>query len=228
VQSIGRSTQAGINVDLSLTPRRGMFGSLRYGYAPSRNDADDALTPPPTGTFETEWASARGESRHRFNWNFGGQVGPPKWGLTASMNGRLNSATPYNVTTGRDENGDAIFNDRPAGEERNSRRGAMTTQTDTRLSWMIIGRPINASAPFNAQRGPGGGGPRGPAGPGARQGGAAQRQQGKRLEMFVSAQNVFNRVNYTNFVGVLTSPFYGRATSAQAARRAELGWRFSF
>jgi hypothetical protein len=46
--------------------------------------------------------------------------------------------------------------------------------------------------------------------------------------MYASVQNLFNRVNYTNFVGVLTSPFYGRATSAQAARRAELGWRFSF
>ena len=46
--------------------------------------------------------------------------------------------------------------------------------------------------------------------------------------MYVSVQNLFNRVNYTNFVGVLTSPFYSRATSAQAARRAELGWRFSF
>jgi hypothetical protein len=138
----------------------------------------------------------------------------------------LQSGTPYNVTTGRDENGDALFNDRPDGEKRNSRRGAMTTQTDMRVSWIITGRPINASAgqaPFSAQRGPGGGGPRG--GPGGRPG---QREQGKRLEMYVSAQNLFNRVNYTNFVGVLTSPFYGRATSAQAARRMELGWRFSF
>ncbi len=254
VQSIGQSTQAGINLDLSLTPRRGIFGSVRYGYARSMNDADDALTPPSTGTFETEWGSARGESRHRFNWNIGGQIGPPAWGLNASVSGRLNSGTPYNVTTGRDENADALFNDRPAGGARNSRRGAVTTQTDSRVSWMIIGRPINASVPFSAsasaprelvgsygetspqrlaalsreggQRGPGGGGPRGGAGPAGR--GPGQQNQGKRLEMFVSAQNLFNRVNYSNFVGVLTSPFYGRATSALAARRMELGWRFSF
>jgi hypothetical protein len=142
----------------------------------------------------------------------------------------MNSGTPYNVTTGRDENGDAIFNDRPAGEGRNSRRGDVTAQTDMRVSWMITGRPINASVPFSAQRGPGGGGqgPRGGPGPGGRPGGPGQRDQGKRLEMYLSVQNLFNRVNYTNFVGVLTSPFYGRATSAQAARRAEIGWRFSF
>jgi hypothetical protein len=246
VQSIGRSTQAGFNVDVFLTPRRGIFGNVRYGYSRSLNDADDALTPPATATFITEWASARGESPHRFNWNIGGQVGPAPWGLNASINGRLQSGIPYNVTTGRDDNGDALFNDRPAGEERNSRRGSMTTQTDMRVSWMITGRPISASASAprdlvgsygensperlaalsreGGQRGPGGGGPRG--GPGGR--GPGQQNQGKRLEMYVSVQNLFNRVNYTNFVGVLTSPFYGRATSAQAARRAELGWRFSF
>ena len=34
------------------------------------------------------------------------------------------SATPYNVTTGVDGNGDTVFNDRPLGVERNSERGA--------------------------------------------------------------------------------------------------------
>jgi hypothetical protein len=250
VQSMGRSTEAGVNVNLSLTPRRGMFGNVRYGYSRTMNDADDALTPPATGTFETEWAIARGDSPHRFNWNIGGQIGPPSWGLNGSINGRLNSGSAYNVTTGRDENRDAIFNDRPAGERRNSRRGDMTAQTDLRVSWIISGRPINAQLPFfpsppsvssvssvaagssvssvAAQRGPGGGqGPRGPGGPGRGPGGPG-RDQGKRLEMYLSVQNLLNRVNYSSYVGVLTSPLFGLPTSAQAARRLELGWRFSF
>ena len=33
VQSIGRSTRAGINVDLSFAPRQGMFSNVRYGYS---------------------------------------------------------------------------------------------------------------------------------------------------------------------------------------------------
>ncbi len=233
VQSIGRSTQAGINVDLFLSPRRGMFGNVRYGYSRSLNDADDALTPPPLGTFAPEWASARGESRHRFNWNIGGAIGPIPWGINASLNGRFKSGTPYNVTTGRDENGDALFNDRPADDAAQQRASAIRLrQTDIRVSWMIAGRPIAADRPFSAQRGPGGppaggqgGGPRGGGGPGR---GPGQQNQGKRLEMYVSVQNLFNRVNYGSYVGVLTSPFFGRATSAQAARRMELGWRFSF
>lgn len=232
VQSIGRSTQAGINMDLFFTPRRGMFGNVRYGYSRTMNDADDALTPPATGTFATEWASSRGESRHRFNWNIGGQIGPPSWGLNASVNGRVNSGTPYNVTTGRDDNRDALFNDRPAGERRNSRRGAAIVATDSRISWIIRGRPINAQVPFSAQRGPGGGGgqpgprPGGPGGPGGR--GGPNQNQGKRLEMYLSVQNLFNRVNYSSYVGILNSPLFGQPTSAQAARRMELGWRFSF
>ena len=272
VQSIGRSTQAGFNTDLFFTPRRGMFGNVRYGYSRTLNDADDALTPPATGTFATEWASARGESRHRFNWNIGGQIGPPSWGLNASLNGRFNSGTPYNVTTGRDENRDAIFNDRPADEARNSRRGAAVTSTDMRVSWIIRGRPINASAsapdalrgsfggqaristPASArsgrqasfgeasperrvfqsreggQRGPGGGGGQGPrpGGPDRRGPGGPGQNQGKRLEMYWSVQNLLNRVNYSSYVGVLNSPLFGQPTSAQAARRMELGWRFSF
>ena len=35
--------------------------------------------------------------------------------LGVSVNLRAQSGTPYNVTTGVDDNGDGVFNDRPAG-----------------------------------------------------------------------------------------------------------------
>ena len=216
-QSIGRATRSGANIDFSFSPRPGIFSSVRYGYSRTYNDSEDALTPPPLGTFETEWAPARNDSRHRLNWNVGG---PIVWGVTASINGRLNSGTPYNITTGFDDNGDALFTDRPLGTPRNALRGQLTMQTDVRLSWSLSQFRPNASAAFNAQRGPGGG-PRGPGGPG-------NRGQGRRFEMYLFVQNIFNRVNHTSYVGVLTSPFFGSPTSAQAARRMELGWRFSF
>jgi hypothetical protein len=219
VQSVGRFTRAGVNVDLSIRPGGLIYTNLRYAYSRTLNDANDALTPPPLGTFDTEWGPARGESRHRFNWNVGVPIGPEAWGFNASVNSRFESGEAYNVTTGEDENGDALFNDRPAGERRNSRRGAMTAQTNLRLSWRIASRAVSGDRTLAAQRGPGG--PRGARGPGGGQG-------EKRLEMYLSVQNLFNRVNYGSYVGVLTSPFFGTATSAQAARRMELGWRFSF
>jgi hypothetical protein len=38
----------------------------------------------------------------------------------------------------------------------------------------------------------------------------------------VDAFNVINRVNYSGFVGTLTSPFFGRAIAAQPPRRIQL------
>jgi hypothetical protein len=219
VQSIGRSTRSGFNVDLSFSPRAGMFSNVRYGFSRTFNDADDALTPPASGTFGTEYGPSRGDARHRLNWNFGT---PIIWGVTASLNGRMVTGSPYNITTGFDNNGDAIFNDRPIGVARNTLRGRLTTQSDFRLSWAIPQFRPNAAGVF-AQRGPGGpgGGPRGRGGPG-------NRGPNRRFEMYLFVQNVFNRVNYSSYVGVLTSQYFGRPTSAQAARRVELGWRFSF
>jgi len=225
VQSIGRSMRGGINLDLSYSPRRGMFSSIRYGYGRTQNDADDALTPPPLGTLDTEWGPSRGDSRHRLNWNVGAPV--ERWGMFASINGRLNSGAPYNITTGFDNNGDAVFNDRPFGTPRNSLRGRYTTQTDLRIAWTIPPNRPNGSLDF--QRGPGGGGPQGGPRPGRPGGsGGGQQQPQRRFEMYLFVTNLFNRVNRTSYVGVLTSPYFGRATSAQAARRMELGWRYSF
>jgi hypothetical protein len=227
VQSIGRSTRSGVNLDLSFSPRQGMFSSVRYGYSRTFNDGEDALTPPPNGTFATEWAPSRGDSRHRVNWNVGAPI--TRWGVFASINGRFQSGTPYNLTTGFDDNGDAIFNDRPVGVSRNSLRGAFTTQTDMRISWTIPSQRPNGS--LLAQRGPGPQGPRGPGGPGGgqgRPGGPGARNQGRRLEMYLFVTNLLNRVNRSSYVGVRTSQFFGQSTSAQAARRLELGTRFSF
>jgi hypothetical protein len=213
VQSIGRERRAGVNLNLSYSPRRGIFSSIRYGYTHSMDDADDAFTPPPTGSFLDEWAPTR-EGRHRVNWNVGVPI--ERLGLSASINGRWNSGGFYTMTTGRDDNGDAIFNDRPAGVPRNSLQASATTQTDLRVSWTL---PSMRGGEIDFQRGPGGGG---------RGGGPRGQGAERRFEIYLWASNVFNRVNKTGYVGVLTSPFFMQPTSAQAARRVELGWRFSF
>jgi hypothetical protein len=217
IQSIGRSTRGGFNLDLSYSPRQRMFSSVRYGYSRTQNDGDDAFTPPPFGTFDTEWGPARGDSRHRLNWNVGAPI--ERLGLFLSLNGRLQSGVPYNLTTGGDDNGDAIFNDRPIGVARNSLRGDYTTQTDFRLAWTVpVQGPRGA---VGLQRGPGG-----PRGGGGRPGAGNQPQ--RRIEMYLFVTNLLNRVNRSSYVGVLTSPLFGQPTSAQAARRVEMGLRFNY
>jgi hypothetical protein len=44
----------------------------------------------------------------------------------------------------------------------------------------------------------------------------------------VDGFNVFNHVNYTGYVGNLSSPFFGRAVSAQPPRRLQFSARFAF
>jgi carboxypeptidase family protein len=55
------------------------------------------------------------------------------------------------------------------------------------------------------------------------------REHGTRyLEVRVDAFNALNQVNATNYVGVLTSPFFGRANSSQPARQLQLSMKASF
>ncbi|MBZ5566095.1 MAG: TonB-dependent receptor [Acidobacteriia bacterium] len=44
----------------------------------------------------------------------------------------------------------------------------------------------------------------------------------------LDAFNLFNRVNYQNYVGALSSPFFGQSTGSQPARRIQLGLRLQF
>ncbi len=54
--------------------------------------------------------------------------------------------------------------------------------------------------------------------------------ESSRYNLTVSAQitNIFNRVNFNQYSGVLTSPFFSRPSSAGPARQIELQLRFSF
>jgi len=48
------------------------------------------------------------------------------------------------------------------------------------------------------------------------------------MELFVSADNLFNNVNYGGYSGNQLSRFYLQPTSAQAARRIQIGMGFRF
>jgi hypothetical protein len=136
------------------------------------------------------------------------------------MNMRAQSAAPYNITTGLDENHDGQTNERPAGMRRNSARGNPTSNVDLGLVWE---HAVGRRAPLNGQRGGGGGG-------GGREGGGSNRspESAFRFEIFIRATNALNLVNAQNFSGVMTSPFFGLPTSAAAPRRLVLGMRTFF
>ena len=103
------------------------------------------------------------------------------------------------------------------------------------LVWQhSLGRRPVVSAQRGGGGGGGGGGGRGNGGGGGGNGGrdgGGNNAAGDgllRFEIFARATNVLNLVNPQNFSGVMTSDFFGLATSASAARRLVVGTRFFF
>lgn len=81
-----------------------------YSYAHGNSDAEGLPANP--YDLRAEWGpSSYGDIRHRF---VVGTSLPLVWGVSVSPFVMAQSGAPYNITTGRDTNGDGFTNDRPA------------------------------------------------------------------------------------------------------------------
>ncbi len=58
-------------------------------------------------------------------------------------------------------------------------------------------------------------------------GGGAESKR-YRVEFYISGQNLLNRVNYTGYSFVQTSPFFGAPVAAAQPRRIQMGAQFGF
>jgi hypothetical protein len=223
IQSIGRSQLDSLSVNVNYArPQQRLFLAANYTIGRSRDEADSAFSLPANNyDLAGELGPSLGYPTHRFM-SMANLPLKKRFRLGTSV--RALSALPYNITTGRDDNGDTVSSDRPDGVGRNSGRGRAQIDLGLRLSW---------SAGF-------GGAAAAPAGPQVRifrgdnadplsgMPGGLDGQKRYSVELYAQAYNALNRVNPLNFSGVLTSPFFGQATSAAAARRVEVGTRFSF
>jgi hypothetical protein len=206
-----------------------------YQYANARNHADSPLSLPSNSNHpDADWGPSATDIRHRV---FFMANTPLLYGLRASVQAQYSSAPPYTITTGTDDNGDTVFNDRPAGIGRNSARGASQWNVNLRLNRsfslggllgdgpVMIGAPPPPPQSANMQRGPGGG-----AGEG---GGPVQMMMMDgasryRLDLYVQVFNLFNTTNLNAFIGNQMSPYFGMATSAAPPRRIKIGASISF
>ena len=243
LSSTGRRAQDRLTVGLNMrVPNRRIFGNLMYQYANTRNYADSSLSLPASSTGSRRRLGTVGAGRASSPVR-DGQLSAARSTCAPASTCSSASARPYNITTGSDDNGDTVFNDRPAEVSRNSARGALQFTTDLRLTKSINlggllgggpeGVPMGSAPPpprdggAAMQRGPGGG-PGGGGGDGPQMMIMEGSNSRYRLDLYVSAQNLFNRTNFNNFVGNLASPYFGTATSAMPARRLEIGATVSF
>ncbi len=175
IESTGRRDVDRINVAVNLrAPGRRIMGNVMYQWANARSFADSPLSlPADSNNPDLDWGPSSMDVRHRVFFMFNSPLG---LGVRAGLQAQYSSAAPYTITTGRDDNGDTVFNERPAGVGRNGARGAdqwnVTLRVNRSFSLggvmgggggpIMIGGPTARggapAAPVAAQRGPGGGG----------------------------------------------------------------------
>jgi hypothetical protein len=229
VEATGRirnnQLHAGLNINIPAS-RTMIFAN--YMFVDQRNDADGPFSlPADSYDLTAEWGPAAGLPRHSAS----AIVNVPlpyrfRLGLTTTAR----TGTRYNITTGRDDNGDTVFSDRPAGVGRNSAMGKGAWDVAARLSYAFgfgdRGAGAGGAGPTMIVQRIGGGASAGDLLGGLMGGGAENKRA--RIELCASAQTLLNTVAPIGYSGVMTSRFFGQPTAAMPGRRIDLGMRVGF
>ena len=98
------------NINVRLGTKFSLFGFYSLNFANSNTSGVNSF---PSNSYDValDYGRAAFDIRHRLF--LGGSFSLPK-GIRLSPFMMANSGTPFNITTGQDNNGDSIFNDRPA------------------------------------------------------------------------------------------------------------------
>jgi len=184
---------------MKLNWKRAFF-SANYTWTDSKGNGTGAFALPANGdNLATEWAPTRATHVANASVNITLIAG-----LNVNLNATSRSGSPYNITTGQDNNRDGLFNDRPEGLPRNSAR--------TAARWDLNGR-VGYTWRF------------GPPFPNA----TAAKPLGRRtVNVSLQFQNLLNRSNFVGYSGVRTSPFFMQPTNVANPRRVQLSMKFGF
>jgi hypothetical protein len=223
IASSARSAMDGLTLQSTYNPAgKALFISASYAWSRSMNEADGPTSlPADAGDLAAEWGPSLDDVGHRFTALFSTPVARR---VRLGMSMRLQSGSPYDITTGSDDNRDTISNDRPPGVTRNAARGAAQVDVSVRLGWTIgFGRRAATGAGATAlARSKGDGDAL------AAFGSAVDPTKRYHVELYAQAFNLLNHVNVTTYSGVLTSPIFGQPIAVAPARRVELGARLRF
>jgi len=174
-------------------------GTIQYNLGRAHNDTG-GINVRPANNYDLsgEWSRANFDEFQHFN-----MLGTFKMGswFKVGTSVSLASGRPYTLTTGRDDNLDTVATDRPAGVRRNSLQGPGEATVDLRWSKEFFFRSSK-----NGKK----------------------ADEGPSLVIGLSAFNVLNRVNFTGYVGNLSSSFFGLPVASRPARRLQLNVNFNF
>ena len=198
--------------------RRGLSIASFYNYGRQYDNTDGPFAIPASLNLDDEWGPSAFDRRHNMHLaitsnalrNFSARLG---FGGT--------SATPLTIRTGTDDNGDLVFNDRPAGVGRNSARTRATWNSSANFgySFTLGKKQVTSSGGVQIMGSP--------AGLTVNTTGA-QTMPRYRLNVSVNIQNLLNQPMYTGFSGFMTSRFFLQPTQASGVRRVTLNTNVSF
>lgn len=246
-----RQNQLIANINARLNRRLNLFGYYTWSRANSDTDGAGSF---PANQYDAaaEYGRAGFDVRHRVF--LGGSLLAP-YGLQFSPFITASSGPPFNISTGRDLNGDSIFNDRPAWATDLSRPSVVRTaygvfdsnpaQAQTIIPRNIgdgpgqftvnlrlarsfgFGEKSEAAGGAVQQGGPGGGiGGHGGGHGGWHMPGPATANNLYSVTISVSARNLFNTVNLAPTIGNLSSQAFG--TSVATAGRSSANRSLEF
>jgi hypothetical protein len=192
---------------------------LLYIVGRVRNNTEGAFVPPSTGNLADDWGPANNDIRQRMNFSVNTTA---LKNFTVNFNVNAIAAPPYAMRTGFDNNGDLIYNDRPAGVGRNTLRGRgqRTLNMFVNYSLAVGRRPEGPSGGVVVTR-------RGEEGLMNVQMSAPDDAR-YHINFTVQALNLMNHANYTGYIGTLTSSFFGRPTTVNNMRKIEFLMNFQF
>ena len=218
-ESSGRSRSNSLTVSLQTTLRNRLNLLGQYIFSKSMDDTSGfASLPANNYDLGSEYGRADYDRRHRFN-----LIGTYRfhWGFRAGTVVNLNSGIPFNITTGLLNNGDLVPTARPPGVGRNTGNGPGYATVDLHFAKRFVFRSEGPSNALPAVRAP----------RLARLADAgAESSEGRvsQLEFAIDAFNAFNHTNFKNYVGTLTSPFFGRANAANPPRQVQVTAKYHF
>jgi Carboxypeptidase regulatory-like domain len=197
---------------------RGLTVAGFYTYGQNFDNTDGAFVIPASIILANEWGPAAFDRRHNMHLAV---TSTALRNLSVRVGVAGSSAPPLTIRTGTDDNGDLVFNDRPAGVGRNSERTVSTWNTSASIGYSFtLGKKMVTSGGGVQIMGSPAGLTVNPT--------AAQTTPRYRLNLTMNINNLWNQPVYTGFSGIITSPFFLRPTQANGLRRITFGMNVSF
>lgn len=201
------------NLNLSFPQSQTLYGNLRYSYTSARtNVASSSGSPFNPYDFSQEYGPSTNDGVHSVGGYFSKQL-PYKFWLSSDFS--IATGSRFNITTGRDTNGDGFYSERPAFASDSTRPSVIRTpygllDPDPLPGSQLIPRNLgrgSSTFTFNGQLGKT-----------FRFGEDKEKKQPPKRSLNISlrVQNVFNVINRGLPIGNMASPNFLRSLSSNS------------